>query len=126
MIVLVFSVTNRRSFEYVKNLSTWLEKRKSSGAVFTIIANKVDLSHKRQVTQNEATNFAQSISASYYEVSAAIDIEPIREVFKRIFLSLENATKTSTPVKSKKTKIQNEPKRKHSSIIDIFKKRPSV
>ncbi len=108
-------------------MALWLSKRKSGEAVFTIIANKVDLNDKRQVNQNEASNFAKSISASYFEVSAARDIEPIRDVFQGIFVALEGLNKGNARVKAKKSKgLPNEPKRKHSSIIDIFKKRPSV
>lgn len=129
-IILVFSITNKQSFEYVKNLSLWLTKRRSKNAVFTIIGNKKDLSHKRQIVTAEAENFARSIAATYCEISAAIDIEPIRDVFQGLFLTLEGINRIGTPaVKRKKSKATiptSEPKRKHSSIKDIFKKRPSV
>lgn len=129
-IILVFSVTSRKSFEYIVNLSQWLKKRKGKDTSFTIIANKTDMSHKRQINKTEALNFAKSNNASYFELSAARDIEPIRDVFLRVLCSIEETLRNSVSDKRKKTKSTThsttEPKRKHSSIRDIFKKRPSV
>eukprot|EP00795_Rhopilema_esculentum_P005040 gene5040-150_t len=129
-IILVFSVTNRKSFEYIKNLSQWLKSRKGKEAEFTIIANKTDLSHKRQINRNEAMTLAKSINGSYFEISAAKDIEPIRDIFLRVLCSIEEILRNAVSDKRKKTKVApqapTEPKRKHSSIRDIFKKRPSV
>ena len=129
-IILVFSVTSRKSFEYIVNLSQWLKKRKGKDASFTIIANKTDLNHKRQINKSEAVNFAKSVNASYFEISAARDIEAIKDIFLRVFCSIEEITRTAISDKRKKSKSSSqpvtEPKRKHSSIRDIFKKRPSV
>lgn len=129
-IILVFSITSRKSFEYIVNLSQWLKKRKGKDASFTIIANKTDLNHKRQINKVEAVNFAKSINASYFEISAARDIEEIRDVFLRVLCSIEETLRSTISDKRKKSKSSTqptaEPKRKHSSIRDIFKKRPSV
>ena len=73
VVLMVFDVTSRASFEH---LHAWLEEVRqaaSSSAVLALVANKVDLRAKRCVAREEAEAFAQRIGAMYFETSALLD-----------------------------------------------------
>ena len=69
-IVLVFDITNRKSFE---QLNYWISSFESYGVReegVLIIGNKLDLEDIRQVTNKEATSVATTHSYNYIETSA--------------------------------------------------------
>ncbi|RYG65147.1 GTP-binding protein, partial [archaeon] len=76
--LLVFDLSNKLSFE---NLSMWLsEARQNSNnpnLVILMIGNKADLTSKRQVSAEEAGEFAKANGLTYLELSAqnCIDVE---------------------------------------------------
>ena len=69
--LLVFDLTNRDSFE---NINRWLQDVKDvarSDVVTLLIGNKSDLcADKRQVTKEEAEEFAKQHNMQYFETSA--------------------------------------------------------
>ena len=70
LFVLVYSVTDKRSFE---SLGGWLDdvKKKNSDAKFLLVGNKIDEpGEKRVVTEEEGKNFAEKNKMKFLEVSA--------------------------------------------------------
>lgn len=81
---LVFSITSKRSFEYISTLYEEVLKVKDAGRTYipirsvifqdeqpcVIFGNKCDLEKEREVSSNEAREFAKSIGAPYFETSA--------------------------------------------------------
>lgn len=68
--LLLFDLSNRDSFE---NVEKWLQDVKDvarDDVVLILIGNKSDLEGKRQVTHDEASDFAQKHNMKYFEVSA--------------------------------------------------------
>ena len=67
--VIVYDITSRKSFEMV---SKWYaELTKEAGTIKTmLVANKLDLKRQRVVSTDEGIEFAKTINATYYEVSA--------------------------------------------------------
>lgn len=68
--LLLFDLSNRDSFEHVEK---WLQDVKDvarDDVVLILIGNKSDLEGKRQVTHDEANDFAQKHNMKYFEVSA--------------------------------------------------------
>ena len=49
--------------------------------ILTLVGNKIDLDTKRAVSREEATMYANSINASYYETSAINGGRGIEQVF---------------------------------------------
>ena len=82
--VLVYDITNKDSYDELKNY--WVEQVKDStrkGTNLVIVANKSDLIEKEQVDEDEARNYARSINASFFVVSAKDSIS-VGELFKEI------------------------------------------
>ncbi|KAG9351435.1 hypothetical protein AGOR_G00024530 [Albula goreensis] len=69
--LLVFDLTNRRSFEHLKD---WLEEAKMYvqpfQIVFLLVGHKCDLVHLRQVSREEAEKVASAFGMKYIETSA--------------------------------------------------------
>ena len=81
-VILVFDLTDRKSFE---DLSQWLSDVHSlcdPNAVVTLIGNKSDLVDQRNVSNVEAESFAQLHQLTYLETSA-LGGENIQEAFQR-------------------------------------------
>jgi small GTP-binding protein len=81
-VMLVFDLTDRKSFE---SLSQWLNDVHSlcdPRAVVTLIGNKSDLAERRSVTVTEAENFAQMHELTYLETSA-LGGNNVQEAFEK-------------------------------------------
>ena len=82
--ILVYDITNKKSFEELKNY--WVNQVLDSSlkkTLLCIIANKSDLINLEQVDEGEARNYAETINALYFVVSAK-DSTSINEMFKEI------------------------------------------
>ena len=82
--LLVYDITNKKSFEELKNY--WVNQVLESSikkTLLCIIANKSDLINLEQVDEGEARNYAETINALYFVVSAK-DSTSINEMFKEI------------------------------------------
>lgn len=84
-IVVVYSMVERSSFVTASTVLEELKRLtcapydlvKISPPALTILANKQDMSHRREVTVEEGRNLALRNGASFYEVSAAQDYDNI-------------------------------------------------
>lgn len=79
--LLVFDITNRRSFEHVKD---WLEEAKMHvqpfQIVFLLVGHKCDLVSQREVTREEAEKLSSDCGMKYIETSAK-DATNVEESF---------------------------------------------
>ncbi|XP_035754415.1 ras-related protein Rab-39A [Egretta garzetta] len=79
--LLVFDITNRRSFEHVKD---WLEEAKLHvqpfQIVFLLVGHKCDLVSQREVTREEAEKLSSDCGMKYIETSAK-DATNVEESF---------------------------------------------
>ena len=69
-VILVFDLTNKETFDL---LETWIkefENTNKSDVSKVLIGNKSDLEEQRQVTTEDAVNFAKTLNCKYYEASA--------------------------------------------------------
>ncbi|KAK9710726.1 Ras family [Popillia japonica] len=78
-ILLVYSITDRRSFAYVKKVSASLT---DSDVPIYLVANKNDMVHLRQVSAEEGTILAGEMDCGFSEVAAAEQVAPIASVFQ--------------------------------------------
>ena len=82
-ILLLFDVTKRSSFIACKNYLEEVRINSDKDCVVYLIGNKIDLSNQRQITTQEAQNFAQREKIQYIETSAVKNVK-VSEVFSSL------------------------------------------
>lgn len=68
--LLVYDITDRESFNKVKNWVKELRKIVGSDIILCIAGNKCDMEKQRQVPEDEAEKYAESVGAFHMKVSA--------------------------------------------------------
>jgi len=79
--ILVYDVTNRNSFESMKNF--WYGQIQDFGSkniILGVAGNKCDMYEKEEVNENEGKEFAESIGA-FFEITSAKNNTGINELF---------------------------------------------
>jgi len=90
-VVIVFDLTNRESFT---NLKYWIQnvaKYAEENTMTIIVGNKCDIAEDRQVSTDEAQQFAASVGFPYFETSAKQSIG-VEEAFLKIIDTLVERT----------------------------------
>ncbi len=82
--VLVFDVTNRKTFESIRRWHMEIKNKCGSIPIF-LIGNKIDLIDKREVSREEAKGLAEELGMEYIETSA-LENENVEDVFESIVL----------------------------------------
>ncbi|KAL4000206.1 nebulin [Sarotherodon galilaeus] len=88
-VVLVYSVTDRSSFDLIDQLHQLVVR--SSGASMPpviLLANKADLLHLRRVDSQQGLILAGNLGCSFYEVSASEDYNQVHGAFHRLCCQL--------------------------------------
>ena len=83
VILVVYDVTERKSFQ---NVTTWvecIEKFAKSNVLKILVGNKTDLEDKRVVTKEEGKKLAMDNGLKYYEISA-LKITGLHEMFEDV------------------------------------------
>ena len=91
-ILLLFDVTKRSSFIACKNYLEEVRINSDKDCVVYLIGNKIDLSNQRQITTQEAQNFAQREKIQYIETSAVKNVK-VSEVFSSLLEDIYHAKK---------------------------------
>jgi small GTP-binding protein len=81
-VILVFDLSDRKSFEDLNQWLTNIHQLCDPNAVVTLIGNKLDLKANRAVTAGEAEAFAHLHQLTYFETSA-LGGDNIQEAFRR-------------------------------------------
>jgi small GTP-binding protein len=95
IVILVYDITNKNSFNELKNY--WYEKVKensSSDVIFAIAGNKCDLYEKEEVEKTEGEKFAKEIGAIFHETSA-LSSNGINELFTEIAMKFASPNVSS-------------------------------
>ncbi|XP_076257823.1 RAS oncogene family member RabX1 [Rhynchophorus ferrugineus] len=71
--LLLFDITNYDSFESMKGWVQELRRNVFETMLLCVVGNKIDLHDMRKVSKDEALQYANSIGATYHEVSAKTD-----------------------------------------------------
>ncbi|CAC5390651.1 unnamed protein product [Mytilus coruscus] len=71
--VVVFSVHDSDSFKIAEGYLHYLRNERDSDRPIILVANKIDLVRKRQVTTEEARNLAKKFDCKYIETSAVLN-----------------------------------------------------
>jgi GTPase SAR1 family protein len=92
ILLAVFDVTSRNSLEECMNM---LQRHRSTHQVVALIANKVDLASRREVTRAEAEHQAARLSAMYYETSAKTGMNVCSMIFLLCVQALKGQLQSS-------------------------------
>ena len=71
--VIMYSITDRQSFREASQAKKQIERvRRSEDIPMVLVANKIDLESKREVTTEEGQTLAQEFDCPFFETSAAL------------------------------------------------------
>lgn len=88
-VVLVYSVTDRRSFDLIDQLHQQVVRAGGANMPPVILlANKADLLHLRQVDSQQGPLLVGTLGCSFYEVSASEDYSQVHTAFHRLCCQL--------------------------------------
>ena len=116
--IFVFDVTNKNSFA---NIPTWLNLYKevnSENSKTVLIGNKIDLG-KREVSREEAENFAKEKHLQYFEISVKENKDNvINNMFVQIIESFEFNDIVFNEEQSSSTYLMEQGKRRGNNIAN--------
>uniref|UniRef100_A0AAV2KVC7 small monomeric GTPase n=1 Tax=Knipowitschia caucasica TaxID=637954 RepID=A0AAV2KVC7_KNICA len=113
-VVLVYSVTDRHSFDLISNLHQLVKRTGGANPPPVILlANKSDLLHLRKVEAQQGPQLATTLGCSFYEVSASEDYNQVYGAFNRLCCTL---AKQPAPVTTTTT-TTSAPEKKRSPLI---------
>ncbi|XP_057306199.1 ras-related and estrogen-regulated growth inhibitor-like [Hydractinia symbiolongicarpus] len=133
--ILVYSVTQEKSFEEIQRIHKLIEMTRTNNAMFIVIGNKKDLHHLREVSKDDGKKLSEKYSCPFYEISVSEGYNETNKTFNDIIRYIlrtkaseegANLKKRGTSFTSllkgleKQYKIARENKeRKHEKILDI-------
>ena len=85
-IILMYDITDEKTFKELKDF--WYNENKEFDAIFFVVANKCDLEDKK-VKDEEGEEFAKSIGAGFFSVSAKDNIG-LSNLFEKIAEALKH------------------------------------
>ena len=114
IVIFVYDITNRESFEEIKNY--WVndvEEKLGKDVIKGIVGNKIDLFLNEQISQIEVEEYAKSINAEFIVTSAKTDNpEKFENFLAVLYGKYLNKNGTSSP-----TSNSNEQKNNTSIIL---------
>ena len=106
-IVLLYDITNKVSFENVRNWLKQIKEEVDDNVCIILVGNKIDLEDKRQVTKEEGENMAEEYGLMHFECSAKTG-ENIHESFNELLKkTVENFSKVVDNIQLRKSKKKN-------------------
>ncbi len=69
-IVLGYDITDRRSFESIKNYYKEIKNRAGDYPIIYLVGNKIDLVERRVISEEEGVSLAKELNIKYFGVSA--------------------------------------------------------
>ena len=86
-IIILYDITQKTSFDHIRNWLTEIDKFGKQGVLKVIVGNKLDMENNRKITKEAAENLALKYGLKLWEVSAK-DNTNIEEMFLDTIKSL--------------------------------------
>lgn len=119
-IMLVYSVTDRASFEQIKSLYEQVKEAKEiddlSLIPVVLVGNKIDLKDQRKVSTEEGKQFADELNIPFLEVSAKTQ-ENIDEAFQKLVEEVRRTRKSIAALEGKSANAGGKKKKKKDCSI---------
>ena len=81
-VILVYDITNQKSFSKIQEWSNNLEKN-NNNYIAVLVGNKIDLESKREVSKNEGLTLANQLNIEFFETSCLTN-ENVEEMMDKI------------------------------------------
>ena len=91
-ILLLFDVTKKSSFVACKNYLEEVRNNSDKKCVIYLVGNKIDLENEREITKEEAENFARIENIKYIETSAVKNMK-VNEAFTSLLNNIYEVKK---------------------------------
>lgn len=90
--VVVYSITDRMSYQYASDALENLQKIRATGAnvPVTLLGNKADLAHLRTVSEEEGRKLAARVGCPFHEVSVAENSSDLYSAFETLLNETKN------------------------------------
>ena len=107
-IILIYDVTNRQSYENVKNWITQIREEANPNVVIYLAGNKVDVSEEQKVVKTEdGKKIADEFNLPFYETSAKNGVN-INKIFEELVEKVDEIySKIEVPKMEQKNKLYN-------------------
>ena len=102
-IILIYDVTNPKTYDNVKNWVTQIREEASPNVVVYLCGNKIDMEEERKVKTEEGKKLADEFGLPFYETSAKNDIN-INETFEDLVEGINTNVKNEGNEKKNKSK----------------------
>lgn len=99
-IIIVYDVTDRESFNNVKNWIIEIEKYAAEDVQKILIGNKIDLKNDRNVSYEEGKELADNCNIQFLETSAKI-AHNVEQAFKTMASEIKNKSQLENQQKTK-------------------------
>lgn len=117
--VIIYSITDRQSFLEAAQAKTQIERvRRGDGTPMVLVANKMDLESKREVTTEEGQALAREFDCPFFETSAALR-HFVDDVFHTLIRQIRKRERLGMKLAQKKTKRHH----RASTIVQNFFRR---
>ena len=80
---LVFDITNRASFECLRQFHALVKQRAPENIILVLVGNKVDMESNRVVETADAEAYAREIGAAFYIETSAKDGTNVNDLFQQ-------------------------------------------
>ena len=119
--MVIYDITRRETFEHVKKwadrylqLNEQVADQRVPQAL-TILGNKKDLEDRRQVSYEEGKTMATSLGGQFFEVSAKMENDDIKDIFAEVVTALAEHQEKCPTIEQGNTFTQNRDSIKLSS-----------
>ena len=115
-ILLVYDITDRKSFDNIKNWIDNIHEETGDKLPIILVGNKIDLKNDREVSKNEGEQKAKDFGLRFYETSAkeGNNVEKcFRELVELIVEKIHKRRLTNSNNKNKKLNKSNSTKKKN-------------
>ena len=110
-IVLIYDITNKKTFENVRNWITSIEEETSKKIILILVGNKADLKDERKVQKEEGEDIAKEFNLPFFESSAQSGLN-VKSVFETLAKLIVEKKAQSANQGQKLTNIKNVEKKK--------------
>ena len=102
-IILIYDVTDKKSFEGVKNWIEQIRDEVTQEVLIYLVGNKIDKKEERKISKEEGKKLADSFGVPFYESSAKTG-ENIDIIFYNLLKDIDNlySANEEVPVRGKK------------------------